>query len=137
MTPETNSQELSKTNKEELDLSQGEPTFEGRHFSFAADIVETDEAVTVIADLPGVSADKLDIDLRDSVLTIIGRVDDLPNDWKTLHDEYEIGRYMRKFNVSSAIDQERINATVRDGVLTLVLNKADRLRPRKIEVTTV
>ena len=59
------------TTKQEIDVSRGEPTFEGRYFSFAADIVENDEAVTVLADMPGVSAHTLDADLRDNVLTIM------------------------------------------------------------------
>ncbi len=138
MTSENTSQELSKNIKNEgLEISQPEPTFEGRYFSFNADIVENDEEVTVLADMPGVSADKLDIDLRDNVLTIMGRVDDIDNKWNLLHGEYDIGGYMRKFTLGSAIDQEKISAKIKDGVLRLVLPKADRLRPRKIKIETV
>lgn len=138
MTTENNSQELSKTIKNEgLEISQPEPTFEGRYFSFNADIVENDEEVIVLADMPGVSAEKLDIDLRDNVLTILGRVDEMDSRWNLVQGEYELGGYMRKFTLGSAIDQEKINAKIKDGVLTLVLPKADRLRPRKIKIETV
>ncbi|MBN2358620.1 MAG: Hsp20/alpha crystallin family protein [Deltaproteobacteria bacterium] len=127
-------QEIAPAKKTEIDVTRGEPTREGRYFTFAADIVENDEAVTVVADLPGVAPDAIDVDVRDNVLTILGRVDDVPAGWRPIHTEYEVGGYLRQFNVGPAIDQEKISATVRDGVLTLVLRKADRLRPRKIEI---
>lgn len=136
-TENTTSQELATNSKQEIDLSRGEPTHEGRYFSFAADILENEEAVTVLADMPGVSPHTLDIDVRDSVLTIMGRVEEVPHDWRAIHAEYELGGYMRQFNVGPAIDRDKINATMRDGVLSLVLGKADRLKPRKIEVKTV
>ena len=122
------------TTKQEIDVSRGEPTFEGRYFSFAADIVENDEAVTVLADMPGVSAHTLDADLRDNVLTIMGRVEDVPGEWRLIHGEYEMGGYMRQFNVGPAIDQDKIHATMHDGVLTLVMSKAERLKPHKVDV---
>ena len=134
MNNEQTTQDLAATQKQAIDTSQGEPTFEGRYFTFAADIVENDEAVTVIADLPGVAPERLDIDVRDNVLTIMGRVDEPPAGWRPLHSEYELGGYMRQFNVGPAIDQDKIAATMRDGVLTLVLGKADRLKPRRIQI---
>jgi HSP20 family protein len=134
MTTQTLENDLTSTNKTALDTTRGEPTFEGKYFGFTADILEDDEAVTVIADLPGVAPDRLDIDLRDNTLTIMGRVDDIPETWRHLHEEYEIGGYMRQFNVGPAIDQEKIAATIKDGVLKLVMGKADRLKPRKIDI---
>jgi len=133
-TKKTTGQELAPTKKQEIDVTRGEPTREGRYFTFAADIVENDEAVTVIADLPGVAPNAIEVDVRDNVLTIMGRVDDVPASWRPIHSEYEVGGYLRQFNVGPAIDQEKISATMRDGVLTLVLRKAERLRPRKIEI---
>lgn len=126
--------ELAAKQKQEIDVSMGEPTYEGTYFTFPADIVENDEAVTVIADMPGVAAGSLEIDLRDNVLTIRGRVEEVPTDWRLIHGEYEIGGYMRQFNVGPAIDQEKVAANMNDGVLSLLLPKADRLKPRKIEV---
>ncbi|MFH1809443.1 MAG: Hsp20/alpha crystallin family protein [Pseudomonadota bacterium] len=134
-TNKTTTQDLTPaTTKQEIDRSQGELTFEGRYFGFAADILENEEAVTVIADLPGVSAHTLDVDLRDSVLTIMARVEDVPGEWRLIHGEYEMGGYMRQFNVGPAIDRDKISASMKDGVLTLVMAKADRLKPRKVEV---
>jgi HSP20 family protein len=133
-TKKTTGQEMAPAKKQEIDVTRGEPTREGRYFTFAADISENDEAVTVIADLPGVAPDAIDVDVRDNVLTIMGRVEDVPASWRPIHAEYEMGGYLRQFNVGPAIDQEKISATMRDGVLTLVLRKAERLRPRKIEI---
>jgi len=124
------------SSKQEIDVSQGEPTFEGRYYNFPSDIIEDDTTVTVVADLPGVSSQTLEIDLRDNTLTILGRVEPVPGSWRPMHSEYEIGGYLRRFNLGPAIDQEKIKATMHDGVLHLVLAKADRLRPRKIEVRT-
>lgn len=135
-TKKTTGQELTPTKKQEIDVTRGEPTREGRYFTFAADIVENDEAVTVIADLPGVAPNAIEVDVRDNVLTIMGRVDEPPSGWRPIHAEYEVGGYLRQFNVGPAIDQEKISATMRDGVLTLMLRKAERLRPRKIEIRT-
>ena len=126
--------DLATTAKKEIDISTGEPTFEGRYFSFAADIIADDDAVTVIADTPGPSAQALEIDLRDNTLTIMGRTEPPPPEWRLIHGEYELGGYMRKFNVGPAIDQEKISAKMQDGVLNLKLAKADRLKPRKIDV---
>lgn len=135
MTTHKHQQELTPaTPKQAVDMSHGEPTREGRYFTFAADIVENDEAVTVLADLPGVGAHGIEVDLRDNVLTILGRVEEVPADWNPIHAEYEIGGYLRQFNVGPAINQDKIHATMNAGVLTLVLAKAERLKPRKIEV---
>jgi len=133
-TKKTSGQEMAPVKKQEIDVTRGEPTREGRYFTFAADIVENDEAVTVVADLPGVAPNAIEVDVRDNVLTIMGRVDDVPASWRPIHAEYEVGGYLRQFNVGPAIDQEKISATMSDGVLTLVLRKAERLRPRKIEI---
>ena len=133
---EQSSREMTKTSKQEIDVSHGEPTHEGRYYSFAADIVENDDTVTVVADLPGVSPETLEIDLRDNVLTILGRGEPVPHDWRLIHGEYDLGGYMRRFNLGPAIDQEKIKATVTDGVLHLAMGKADRMKPRKISISS-
>lgn len=126
--------ELEPRTKQEL--TGAEATRPGRTFSPTVDIFETNDAITVLADMPGVRADGLSIDLRDDVLTIDGRVaDDLEgNGERVLVREYETGGYRREFRLTNLIDRDRIDASLRDGVLRLTLPKAEAARPRRIEV---
>jgi HSP20 family molecular chaperone IbpA len=121
--------------REKQELAGAESTREGRFFTPAVDIYETDAAITVAADMPGVSVDGLTIDLRDNVLTIEGRVGNEagPNEHVLLR-EYETGGYRREFRLASSIDQSKIDAKLGDGVLRLTLPKAEAVRPRKIDV---
>lgn len=117
------------------ELGGAESTRPGRIFSPSVDIFETDEAISVLADMPGVRAEGLSIDLRDSVLTIDGRVSEAQREGEqTLVREYETGGFHREFRLTELIDQSRIDATLRDGVLRLTLPKAEAARPRRIEV---
>lgn len=112
-----------------------ESTRPGRVFSPAVDIYETDDALTLVADMPGVRAEHLDIDLRENVLTIDGRVDVRTNEnERPLMQEYAIGSYRSEFRLTELIDRDRIAASLKDGVLRLTLPKAERARPRKIEI---
>jgi HSP20 family protein len=121
--------------KEKQEVRAPEQTQPGLVFTPAVDIFETDQDITVLADLPGVKADGLTIDLRDNALTIMGVI--VPYEKENEQDvliEYEIGKYFRQFTLSNLIDQARINASLKDGVLHLVLPKAETAKPRKIEV---
>lgn len=132
---ETTGKELKAKEKQEV-TAQAEQTQPGIVFSPHVDIFETDKEITLLADLPGVKADALTIDLRDSVLTLIGDVAPFEGkDEKDLVIEYEIGRYYRQFTLSEVIDQEKINAKLADGVLRLTLPKVDKATPRTIQIT--
>lgn len=114
-----------------------EQTRPGPIYSPAVDIFETDAAITVLADMPGVKPDQLEIDLRDSVLTLKGRVS--PPATAAESDvlrEYETGTFFRQFTLSQAIDQAKIDAHLSDGVLRLELPKVERAKPRQITVRT-
>ncbi len=126
--------DIEVTEKQAVETGNGEPIFAGRFYTPAVDIYSTDEAITLVADLPGVGKEGLDIDLREGVLTLMGKVEDEPADYRILQREYEVGGYLRKFNISDDVDVDGIDATLRDGVLTLVLPKTEAARPRKIEV---
>jgi len=128
------SNEIEVREKKAADASSGEPTWSGTFFTPAADIYSNDEAITLVLDMPGVSQQQLDVDLREGVLTVVGKVADLPEEYRPLQQEYELGGYLRRFNISDKIDRDGIAAKLCDGVLTLVLPKAEELRPRKIEV---
>ncbi|MGQ9670608.1 MAG: Hsp20/alpha crystallin family protein [Desulfosoma sp.] len=100
----------------------------------AVDIYETEEALTLVADMPGVSPENVDIDIRDDQLTIRGTVT-LESEGETvLLREYGVGDYFRQFTLGRIIDQSKIEAAMKNGVLTLTLPKVDKARPRKVEV---
>ncbi|GAB4283999.1 MAG: Hsp20/alpha crystallin family protein [Deferrisomatales bacterium] len=99
------------------------------------DIYETDDALVVIADLPGIRPDRLSVEVEHGVLTIEGRTDgEEPADW--LWREFEPLSFFRQFRIAETIDKEKISAKLAHGVLTLTLPKAEEVRPRRIEVQT-
>jgi HSP20 family protein len=130
------SKEIQVKPKQEL-TSTAEQTRPGLIFTPNVDIFETDTEITLLADMPGVTTDNLTIDLRDNVLTLTGEV--APFEEANEEDiliEYEIGKYHRQFNLSSVIDQSKIDAKLNDGVLRLSLPKVEKATPRRIEVKT-
>ena len=127
-------QELQVQQKREVEKKQ-ESTIPARVFVPAADIFETEQALTVILEMPGVSKDSVDVNVETDVLTIEGRVDFSNYDGlQPLYTEYNVGNYARSFQLSSKIEQDRISAELRDGVMMLVLPKAEKAKPRKINV---
>lgn len=126
--------EIEVREKEQIAKSEGEPTREGVYYTPAVDIYADDEAITVTADLPGVKKKDLEIDLREGVLTVTGHVSQPESRLRPVYREYGIGGYTRRFTVGDKIDQARISAKLNSGVLELRLPKAEKLKPRKIEV---
>ena len=117
--------------------SAAEQTKQGPTFTPEVDIFETDQELTVVADMPGVKANALDIDLRENILTLAGEVQSPEgSDEVDVYREYRSGSYFRKFTLSEVIDQPKINAELRDGVLRLTLPKIAPATPRKISVKT-
>jgi HSP20 family protein len=113
-----------------------EQTRPGAVYTPATDIFETEHALTLLADMPGVKAEDLRIDLRDNVLTLTGHVAAAPPGKGTTEvlREYRPGTYFRQFTLSEAIDQPKIDARMTAGVLRLELPKVERARPRQIKV---
>lgn len=115
--------------------SATEQTKPGPIFTPAVDIFETEQEITLLADLPGVKADDLNIDLREGTLTLSGEAEAQEGPRETeVFREYRTGRYFREFTVSEMIDQAKIEAELRDGVLRLKLPKAEAAKPRQITV---
>lgn len=137
MSDKKEKKELAHREKEPIDRQAGEPTRSGIYYSPAVDIHQNEEAITLVADLPGVSRENLDIDLKDSILTVTGTVVEPEGSARPVYREYGIGGYLRRFTLSDKIDQGKISAQMKDGVLTVVLPKADALKPRKIEIGAV
>ncbi|MCR4470678.1 Hsp20/alpha crystallin family protein [Burkholderia sp. SCN-KJ] len=102
----------------------------------AVDIVEDRQRVTLRADLPGVPRENLDVKVHDNTLTIEAdtRID-TPADLRVRHAEVRAPRYARTFVLSPDLDTSRIDASLRDGVLTLTIPRREETRPRRIDVT--
>ena len=128
-------QELQVQEKRELQ-KKDEPTIPVRVFVPATDILEDEQSLTVVMEMPGVSKEAVDINLQDRVLTVEGRIDfSKYEQLQPVYTEYNIGNFSRRFSLSNSIDQDRIQADMKDGVLTLTLPKAEEAKPRKIAVT--
>lgn len=102
----------------------------------AVDIYETGEGLVVVADVPGVSREGLDIQVREGVLTINGKIQQIPRDGLT-YGEFDLISYHREFRLGEKVDQGNISAKLERGVLTLTLPKVEESRPRQIEVKGV
>jgi len=130
------SKALEAKEKQEV-AAAAEYTKSGPTFMPAVDIFETEQEITLLADMPGVKAEDLDIDLREDTLTLTGDVEspEGPNEEDVLK-EYHTGRYFRQFTLSELIDQSKIEAQLDEGVLRLRLPKVEKATPRKISVTS-
>ena len=127
-------QELQVQQKREVE-KKPESTIPARRFLPVTDIFETDDTLRVILEMPGVDKESVDLRVENDVLTVEGQVDFTKYQGLTpLYTEYNVGNYARSFELSSKIDQERIGAELKDGVITLVLPKAEKAKPRKIMV---
>jgi len=102
----------------------------------AVDIFEDAGGITLLADMPGVSKDRLDVKLDGDNLSIEGGVEmNLPSDMRALWAEVSVPRFRRTFTLSRELDAARIEANLKDGVLTLRVPKQAHAQPRRIEVT--
>ena len=111
------------------------PARQARTYAPKVDIVERKDDVVIIADMPGVDEKSVDVTLEKDTLTISGTVTEhLPEGARAGLTEYRVGDYRRVFTINAAIDRDRVGATVKKGVLRLVLPKAEEARSRKITV---
>ena len=128
--------ELELRKKTELDKrANHEKTWSAKVYVPEVDIYEDKDSLYLKADMPGVSRENVSIDLKDSVLTIDGHVEPAEYEGlKPLYSEYNVGHFCRSFNLSEKIDQEKIEASMDNGTLTLILPKAEKAKPRHISV---
>ena len=130
----SDTQELQVQQKREVDKAE-EATTPTRAFMPNADVFETEDALTVVLEMPGVDRDHMEIGIDNGVLTVEGQIDfGKYEGLRPIYGEYNVGPYRRSFRISNRIDQDRISAEMRDGVITLLLPKAEEAKPRKIEV---
>ena len=127
-------QELQVQQKREMEKKE-ETTVPARVFLPAADIYETPNELKVILEMPGVDKSNVDVRVEDGVLTVEGRLDfSKYRELQPLYTEYNIGHYSRSFRLSTKIDQSKIGAEMKDGVLTLALPKVAEAKPLTIQV---
>lgn len=113
----------------------GEPTRSRPTFRPRVDILETERGLTLMADIPGVRRDAIDVQLDRRELTVRARVEDhAPEGMSPLLREYEVGDWERRFQLSGDFDTDAIEADLRDGVLTLIIPKAKEAQAKRIEI---
>jgi len=136
MANETKELQVQDSEKQEVTtMSDAERTRARKAYIPRADIYETAEDIVVVADMPGVDENSVDITLEKNILTINGYVEpEAPENYGLAHAEYEVGDYERSFTLSNQIDQDKIEATVQNGVLRLRLSKAGPAKAKKIVV---
>lgn len=122
---------------EHAEAAQRERTCSTRHYRPNVDIIENDNELIVLADMPGVAGPDVEIDFDNGTLTIHGKTKPRHTDDRTfLHCEYGVGEFFRTFQVSESINADGISAQMANGVLTLHLPKVETVKPRKIAVNT-
>lgn len=128
------SRELQAKGKTAVSIP-AESTRPGPVFAPAVDILETEKELVLLADVPGVNSPDLTIDLNDGVLTLSGNAQppEKPGE-SDLFREYRTGAFFRQFTVSELVNQSKIEAELKDGVLHLHLPKVEAATPRKIAV---
>lgn len=127
-------QELQVQQKREVEKKQ-ESTVPARVYVPVTDIFETDAALMLALEMPGVDRENINVKLESGVLTIAGEINFAKYEGLyPVYTEYNVGNYARSFQLSSDIDQDRISAELKDGVVMLTLPKAEKAKPRKIKV---
>jgi HSP20 family molecular chaperone IbpA len=127
--------ELEVQQKREVEKPQ-ETTVPARFYQPNTDIFEDEGSLTVVMEMPGVQKDNVGITIEKNVLDVEGKIDfSTYEDLEPVYTEYNVGHYKRSFSLSSKIDQSRISAEMDDGLLTLVLPKAEEAKPRTIKIS--
>ncbi len=131
----TAQKELEVQQKREVEKPQ-ETTVPARFYQPNTDIFEEEASLTLVMEMPGVRKDNVDITIEKNVLSIEGKIDfSQYENLEPVYTEYNVGPYKRSFSLSSKIDQSKISAEMVDGLLTLVLPKAEEAKPRVIQIS--
>lgn len=136
MTSPTQELEAQEVEKQEVEVATGsERTRSGKAFVPRVDIYETAKALVIVADMPGVDENSVDLTLEKNILSLKGYVKPVnPTNYALAYAEYEEGDYERSFTLSDEIDREKIEASIKNGVVRLYLPKAGPAKTRKIAV---
>lgn len=127
--------ELEVQQKREVEKPQ-ETTVPARFYQPNTDIFEEEGSLTLVMEMPGVQKENVDITIEKNVLEVEGKIDfSKYQDLEPVYTEYNVGHYKRSFSLSSKIDQSKISAEMDNGLLTLVLPKAEEAKPRTINIS--
>ncbi len=128
-------QELSTQDSRQMTRSNGAGNRDVAVFPPTVDIFEKGDTTVILADMPGVSPEDIDVTLERQVLTLSGQIRAYaPEGYRRLSSEYHEGDYKRVFTLSDVVDQRKIKADFSNGVLRLELPRAAEAKPRKISV---
>ena len=117
-------------------VGKGEKTVPARFYVPNTDIRETEDALLVVMEVPGVDRNDIDIKVEEDTLKVEARIDYSKYEgMEPLYTEYNVGHFARQFALSHSIDQQQIGAALNDGVLTLTLKKVQQAKPRRIEIS--
>jgi HSP20 family protein len=127
--------DMNVSEKKEIETKK-EHTTPLKRYRPATDIVETEQELLLYMDMPGVDKESVTVKLEKNVLQIDGSIETKSySDLKPLYTEYNVGNYTRQFELSNSIDQAKIEASMKEGVLSLVLPKVAELQPRSIQIS--
>ena len=128
-------QQLTTQEMRDVAETNGDANRRAMAFTPTVDIFERDDTTVIMADMPGVAAGDVDVTLERQVLTLRGKVKPFaPEGYRALSSEYRVGDYIRVFTLSDEIDQAKINAAFKNGVLRLELPRSPETKPKKIAV---
>ena len=128
-------QELTTQDTRDVTPSNGDANRRAMAFTPAVDIFEHDETTVIMADMPGVAPEDVDVTLERQILTLRGKVKPYaPEGYRVLSSEYRVGDYIRVFTLSDEVDQTKIKAEFKNGVLRLELPRSPETQPKKISV---
>lgn len=128
------SQQASISNSDERSAELVEFTRSGHCFTPAADIFENREMVLIALDMPGVGPEQIEIEIDEGILTITGNVAPRTARGRVLLNEYPVGGYYRSFLLADYIDESRVSAKIKDGVLEVLLQKTKKSLAKKIQI---
>jgi len=136
MNPDVKTEETNR-HKHESTTPHGTERIQARKvYVPPVDIVESEHALHLISDMPGVDDQGVDVTIEKNILTITGKVSgDVPEGYKLSYEEYGVGDYERSFTLPNEIDRDGIQATIKDGLLRLTLPKVKQAVAKKVTVT--
>ncbi|MBT1072587.1 Hsp20/alpha crystallin family protein [Pelotalea chapellei] len=124
---------VAEKNEEKNPLAREESRSYERYIKPAVNIIETEEGLTLTADVPGATKDTLEVHVEKGILTLSASASrNLPG--KPAYTEFELATYYRQFSIPEVLDQEKARADLSNGILTLQIPKREAAKPRKIEV---